>query len=117
VDALFTEHCQGGGVRREREQSDQRADGHEEVALWRKARLRPASHLTMGEPKRLEERRTPRMVTLATPRLEAQAEGDTEVRPFLREAGVDAKHRIPLEGHAKADPVVRVHSRPGQCVE
>jgi len=58
-------------------------------------------------------RRTP----LAMLRLEAQAEGDTEVRPFVREAGIDAKHRITLEGHTKADPVGRVHSCPGQRVE
>jgi hypothetical protein len=50
-------------------------------------------------------------------RLEAQAEGDTEVRPFVREAGIDAKHRITLEGHTKADPVGCVYSCPGQRVE
>ena len=50
-------------------------------------------------------------------RLEAQAEGDTEVRPFVREAGIDAKHRITFEGHTKADPVVRVYSCPGQRIE
>jgi hypothetical protein len=54
---------------------------------------------------------------LAMLRLEAQTEGDTEVRPFVREAGIHAKHRITLEGHTKADPVVRVYSCPGQGVE
>jgi len=51
---------------------------------------------------------------LAMRRLEAQAEGDTEVRPFVREASIDAKHRITLEGHTKADAVVRVYSCSGQ---
>jgi hypothetical protein len=54
---------------------------------------------------------------LAMLRLEAQAEGDTEVRPFVGEAGIDAKHRITLEGHTKADPVVHVYACPGQRVE